>query len=336
MIASRDGAAPRPGARNDLTDVPGLRVGCAEAGGSGVTVVLAEALTSAGVDVRGGGPATRETDALRAGNLVGAAHAVVLSGGSVFGLAAADGVCRALAAREIGVRIAPSAHPVPIVPAACVYDLPLWIAPTSPPDYAALGAAAASAAGSVTPQGSAGGGAGAQAGVIKGGQGVASIDLGGGLIVAALMIANTVGSVRTPCGGAYWAWPYEVDGEFGGERPDLGAPPATRPAPADSKLAARSLAIGAHTAIGVVATSADLTSAEASRVAAMAHDGLARAVRPAHTLFDGDTIFCLATGSAPTGHEDRAAAVSILGAAAGDCVARAVAKAVYHAQREVS
>lgn len=339
-VASAPPPGLRPGPLNGLADIAGVRVGHAEAveAPTGATIVLAGGaaggMVAAGADVRGGGPATRETDALRPSGLVGAAHAVALSGGSVFGLAAADGAARALSAAGAGLTVAPDAPPVPIVPAACVYDLG-GLRGAAPPDYAALGAAALAAAwsgaGIAAPRlGAVGAGAGAWAGREKGGVGEASIDLGDGVVVAALMVANTYGSTRTPCGRAFWAWPFEIDGEFGAERPDLGAQPATDPTPPDGKGPAR---VGRNTAIGVVATSAALSAAEATRMAMMAQDGLARAARPSHTLLDGDTIFALATGAAATPHDEtRAHAVTRIGAAAADCVARSVARAVFAAR----
>lgn len=327
-------AALRPGPRNALADIPGLRVGHAETAGgaggaSGVTVVLCDSVMIAGVDVRGGGPATRETDALDPSRLVGAVHALTLSGGSVFGLAAADAVCRALSARSVGLEVAPGAPRVPIVPGACIYDL-AGLSGAAPPDYGVLARAAAENAAAADGRdrlGAVGAGAGARAGREKGGVGQASIDLGEGLLVAALVVSNTYGSTRTPCGRAFWAWPFEIDREFGGERPDPSAPPASDPAPPDGKAPAH---IGGHTAIGIVATTAALTGAEATRVAMMAQDGLARAVRPAHTLLDGDTLFALAAGAVALPEDGRRPhAVSRLGSAAADCVARSVARGVY-------
>jgi L-aminopeptidase/D-esterase-like protein len=166
------------------------------------------------------------------------------------------------------------------------------------------------------------------AGVRPGGLGSASIDLGDGLIVGALVAANPVGSVYMPDGETFWAWPFEIDGEFGGRRPgDMAS--AIDPLPDDTKLGAR-LAAGANTTLALIATTADLTTAEAQRMAMMAHDGMARAVRPAHTPFDGDVVFALASGAAPLGEDPiRGVMRTRLGSAAADCLARALARAVY-------
>lgn len=333
---------PRPGARNDLTDIRGLKVGHAADVGAqtGVTVVLVDGFATAAADVRGGGPATRETDALAPDGLVGGVHAVTFSGGSVFGLAAADGVAETLSAAGVGLQVSPTAPAVPIVPSACIFDFP-----RRPPDaargavdYRGLGAAAAAAATSAgVALGSVGVGLGAMAGTVKGGVGSASLDLGDGVLVAALVAANPVGSVYMPDGRCFWAWPFEIDGEFGGETPSSDAPRAVEPAPADTKLARRRAPIRFNTTVGLVATSAGLDQAETKRLAMMAQDGVARAVRPAHTPFDGDALFALATGAAVDGdagasREDRMARLARLGAAAGDCVARAIARAVFAAR----
>lgn len=343
------GAGPRPpGEKNGLADVAGLRIGHAEAAGlaTGVTLVLCDRLTPASVDVRGGGPAGRETDALRPGASVGAAHAIALSGGSVFGLAAADAAAAALSAAGIGLEVRPGAPAVPIVPAACLYDLGdlggRW---DGAPPYAALGAAAladARARGAEAPRlGSVGAGRGARAGRWKGGSGEASLDLGEGLLVAALAAVNPVGSPYLPDGRVFWAWPLEREWrgapEFGGARPsEASASAPLDPFPEDAKLSgdlsAGAPRLGENTIIAVVATSADLSSAELSRVAAMAQDGLARAVRPAHTGFDGDTVFALGTGAVAPPAAQRLHAVSLIGAAAADCLARAVARGVHAAR----
>jgi L-aminopeptidase/D-esterase-like protein len=325
---------PHPGPLNLITDVPGLRVGHAtdEACRSGVTVLLVDGFWAASVDVRGGGPGTRETEALAPENLVGRAHAVVLSGGSVFGLGAADGVTAALSARGDGLRLKPGAPAIPLVPAAVLHDLANggdkdW---GLTPPYRQLGIAAVDAAGTEFDLGLVGAGRGAMAGLIPGGIGSTSIDLGDGLIVGALVAANPIGSVLMPDGRTFWAWPFEIDGEFGGHHPQP-QPPVTEPLPDQSRLATlgRSQA-GANTTLAIVACNADLTSAECKRVAMMAHDGMARAVRPAHTPFDGDTIFALAGGQQPLGSGNaRQVQVGRIGSAAADCLARAIARAVY-------
>ncbi|MET3666381.1 P1 family peptidase [Caulobacter sp. 1776] len=328
---------PKPGPRNLITDVPGLLVGCVEdeAVRTGVTVVLCPEAWTAAVDVRGGGPAVRETDTLRPENSFSKAHAICFSGGSVFGLGAADGVATALSARDVGLRIAEGTPAIPIVPAAALHDLgnggdKAW--GLSPP-YRELGMKAVEAAGEDFALGSVGAGRGAMAGVRKGGLGSASLDLGDGLIVAALVAANPVGSPYMPDGETFWAWPFEIDGEFGGGRPGA-MPTAIEPIPDDSKLAAR-LKAGANTTLAVVATTADLTTAEAQRTAMMAHDGMARAVRPSHTPFDGDVVFALASGATPLGDGPMRGVIRArIGAAAADCLARAIARAVHQARED--
>jgi L-aminopeptidase/D-esterase-like protein len=277
---------------NTLTAVPGIRVGHATdlEAATGCTVVICPPNTTGGVDQRGGAPGTRETDLLRPLHLVEHVHAVVLSGGSAYGLAAADGVMRFLEAQGTGFLIRPEVV-VPIVPAAILFDLDIGSAEIRP-DAAAGYAAARSASSEVVAQGNVGAGTGCRVGTLrgnawatKGGLGCASIDLGGGLIVAALAAVNALGDV------------VDEDGSIiAGLRGD-----ASEPRFAGTlemlRAAAPQPRSGSHTVIGVLATNAALTKDGANLVAQMAHDGLARAVRPAHTLYDGDTIFALATGT---------------------------------------
>ncbi len=328
----------RPGPRNLITDVPGFAVGHAtdERVQSGVTILVCAQDWPAGVDVRGGGPGTRETEALAPENLVGRAHAVVLAGGSVFGLAAADGVTTALSAQGIGLTLRPGSPTIPIVPAAVLHDLgyggdKAW---GLTPPYHALGASALHAAGPDFALGSVGAGRGAMAGVVKGGIGSASIDLGGGLMVGALAAVNSVGSALMPDGVTYWAWPFELNGEFGASKPPGAQADMGNPAPDESRLLAQDrLRPGANTTLGVVACSAALTTAECTRVAMMAQDGIARALRPAHSLLDGDTVFALASCTVALEDDQlRAAHVSRIGSAAADCMARAIARAVYRSR----
>ncbi len=326
----------RPGPLNLITDVPGLTVGNAvdETVRTGVTVVLCDGHWSAGVDVRGGGPGVRESETLAPENLVGKAHAVVLAGGSVFGLGAADGVVAALSARGVGLRLKPGSPAIPIVPGAVLHDLgnggdKAW---GLEPPYRRLGLEATAAAAARFDLGSTGAGRGAMAGLVKGGLGSASLDLGGGLMVGALAAVNPVGSVHMPDGETFWAWPFEIDGEFGGRRPGADLVPAREPLPEQSRLKAeRRLEPGANTTLCVVAVSADLTSAECKRVAMMAQDGLARAVRPAHTPFDGDVVFAVAGGGVALGQDERPLHVARLGSACADVLARAIARGVYSA-----
>ena len=326
---------PRPGPRNLITDIPGLTVGNAtdETVKSGVTVLRCTKAFVAAVDIRGGGPATREIDVLDPCNLVGRADAIVLSGGSVFGLAAADAVTQFLSASDVGLHLAPNTPAVPIAPAAALYDLANdgdknW---RDGPPYAALGATACENAAENFTLGSVGAGRGAMAGTVKGGLGSASITLADGTLVAALVAANPVGSPLMPDGDTFYAWPWEIEGEFGGRKAPT-AGDVTDPFPPFSRMASTSP--GKNTTLGVVATSADLNGAEAKRIAMMAHDGIARAIRPAHTMFDGDVVFSVATAATPLAQNNppaRAREVSAIGAAAADCLARAIARGVYHA-----
>jgi L-aminopeptidase/D-esterase-like protein len=322
-----------PGKRNLITDVDGIRVGNAadETVWTGVTVVLPTAAAVAAVDVRGGAPGTRETDALDPSCLVERVHAVVLSGGSAFGLDAAGAITAALGASGIGFPLGTAR--VPIVPSAILFDLLNGGAKDwgETPPYRALARIALAAAeqpdgAEAFALGNAGAGYGAKAGRLKGGLGSASAVDADGLQVGALVAVNSWGEVVMPGSGCFWAWPLEQDGEFGGRQPPgAGVPldPALPPDPLSS-------AAGANTTIGIVATNAALSKAEARRVAIMAQDGFARAIRPAHTPFDGDTVFVLATGRYVL-PEPRVDALARIGAIAADCVARAVARGVYAA-----
>jgi len=320
-----------PGPLNLITDVAGLRVGQAEdaAARTGVTVILADDRAVGAVDVRGGGPGTRETDALAPENMVDEVDAIVLAGGSVYGLAAADGVTAVLGAAAKGYRlaVAPGVPPSPIVPAAILYDLANGGAKGwgETPPYRDLGVAAARGAGTRFALGTAGAGFGAMAGRLKGGIGSASVVGEDGFTVGALAAVNSFGSVVAPGGRSFWAAPYELGGEFGG----LGSTGLVA-APDDWGLSKGAAAGRTNTTIACVATDATLTPAEARRVAIMAQDGLARAIRPAHAPFDGDVVFALATGklSLP---EPRTLAVARIGALAADCLARAIARGVYEA-----
>lgn len=326
----------RPGPLNLITDVPGLRVGHAtdERSQSGVTTLLGDRPMAAGVDVRGGAPGVRETDTLAPEALVGHAHAIVLAGGSVFGLAAADGVATALSTAGIGLRIMAHTRAIPIVPAAVLHDLggdgdKSW---TESP-YRDLGTASVQAATIHFALGAVGAGRGARAGQRAGGLGSASLDLGDGVMVGALVAVNPIGSVFLADGRTFHAWPYEIDGEFGGRRPGATAP-LVDPAPPDSRLAdLQPPEPGTSTVIAIVATSAALSRTDCRRVAVMAHDGIARAVRPSHTPFDGDTIFAVSTGVAGAGDTAGPLAVARIGSAAADCLARAIARGVYEAHR---
>ncbi|MDR3372968.1 MAG: P1 family peptidase [Ancalomicrobiaceae bacterium] len=321
----------RPGPHNSILDIAGLTVGHAEDARlkSGVSVVIADEPAVASVCVMGGAPGTRETDLLAPEQTVERVDALVLSGGSAFGLDAAAGVQAWLAENGRGFAIGPAR--VPIVPAAVLFDLlnggdKGW-GRFSP--YRDLGFAAAAAASSQPLQlGSIGAGAGATTATVKGGLGTASARLPGGITIAALVAVNAVGSALVGDSAHFWAAPFEIDGEFG----SLGYP---YPWPDDATLprlkgAARPTpeAVLANTTIAILATDATLTKAEAKRLAVMAHDGFARALYPAHTPFDGDLVFALSTGRCPLGG---IAELVELGIAGANVLARAIARGVHAA-----
>jgi L-aminopeptidase/D-esterase-like protein len=309
-----------PGARNLITDVAGLKVGNADDAAlkSGVTVLLAEEPAVAGVHVMGGAPGTRETDLLSPDKIVPRVDALVLSGGSAFGLEAAGGVVDGL--RAMGRGFAVGSARVPIVPAAILFDLlnggdKDW--QTNP--YNALGRAALEAAGTEFDLGTAGAGTGATCSGLKGGLGSASLVLPNGVTVGALVAVNAVGGVTVDDGPHFWAAPFEWGEEFGGLGPAPRAAVTTLP---PLKRLAEA------TTIGIVATEADLTKGQATRMATAAHDGMARAIVPAHTPHDGDLIFSMATGRVAPADLDPLA----LGHAAALCMSRAIARAVYLAR----
>lgn len=293
-----------PGPSDSLCDVAGVLVGhdfvldadatLGSGAATGSTVVVVPAGATAGVDVRGGGPGTRETDLLDASHSVQQVNAVLLSGGSAYGLAAADGVMRWLEEHEYGIPMGAPRQVVPIVPGAVIFDLPVgdWnIRPTAEFGYRAAGRA-----GTTVATGSVGAGTGARAGVLKGGVGTASAIIEGGpadgVTVAALMVANPVGSVWDPETGLPWGLS-RADAERRGIRP-----PSVQELVAANALAEKATVL--NTTIGVVATDARLSKASCRRIAVAGHDGMARAIRPAHSPLDGDTIFALATGTHET------------------------------------
>ena len=318
-----------PGPRNLITDVPGLLVGQAqdEAGCTGTTVVLSEAPAVAAVDVRGGAPGSRETELLDPAVLIQHVDAIVLSGGSAFGLDAAGGVMEGLAAMGRGFAVRDVR--VPIVPAAILFDLAFagrrrW---SGEPPYRRLGREALAGAGQDFRLGNAGAGLGAKAGRLKGGIGSASLRLGDQRVVGALVAVNSWGSTVRPDCGRLWAAEQALMGEIE-PQPGLPAGPFDPDDFSACAAAAPAADIGANTTIAVVATNAPLDKSGCRRLAIMAQDGLAQAIRPAHTPFDGDTVFALATGA--NGQVDPAT-LARLGSAAASCLARAIMRAVMEA-----
>jgi L-aminopeptidase/D-esterase-like protein len=325
----------KPGPKNLITDVDGIKVGNAndDKVRTGTTVLLCQNSVTGGVDVRGGGPGLRDVEVLSPENTVGRADAVVLSGGSVFGLAAGDGVAKAMSKDDIGLKFTPNMPAVPIVVGAILFDLvnggdKNWGMETP---YHDLGISALNDVSGDFKLGNEGAGLGARSGNKEGGLGSASIDLGDDLMVGALVAVNSVGSVYMPDGKTFWAQPFAIGDELGGQKPNSDQEAATIPVPEDTKMGG--MTPGTNTTIGVIATSAKLTSAECKRVAMMAHDGFARAIRPVHMPSDGDTIFCISGGTkeiveGPT----RSRRLGEIGAAAADVMARAIARGVYEAQ----
>ncbi|UNZ18825.1 P1 family peptidase [Streptomyces sp. 891-h] len=339
---NHDAQEPRPpqgppptGTRDALTDVPGLRVGHAQRTENGwltgTTVVLPPAEGAVpGVDARGGAPGTRETDALDPRNLVERVHAVVLSGGSAFGLDAASGVMSWLEEQGRGVQAGPDpSQVVPVVPAAVIFDLGRGGRWTARPDAAlgreAVEAAAATEPGAPVAEGSVGAGTGAVVGGLKGGIGTASTRLASGAVVGALVVLNAAGSATDPATGVLY-------GELADGLPHI--PSEDEHAEAEmlrseakeetARRTAGTLRPALNTTLVVVGTDAGLTRPQAQRLAGSAHDGLARAVRPVHMMHDGDTAFALATGAG----ELKSAEFNEVLAAGADVVTRAVVKAI--------
>ncbi|NCO21382.1 MAG: P1 family peptidase [Rhodobacterales bacterium] len=317
----------RVGERNTLTDVAGLAVGHAQDDGlkSGCTVVVGDAPFVASCHVMGGAPGTRETDLLAPDKTVQAVDALVISGGSAFGLEACSGVMDGLAAAGRGFAVGTAR--VPIVPGAILFDLlnggdKAW----GVPPYRALGRAAFDQAAADFAIGSVGAGTGALCAMQKGGLGSASFVLASGVTVAALVVANPVGSVTTP-DGHFWAAPFEMMGEFGGRGPDPCSGLCYPPFSLKAQAMMAGVGTGANTTPCIVATDAALSKAQCHRLAVAAHDGIARAVVPAHTPHDGDIVFALSTGARRVDEAD----LLTIGAAAAHCVARALARGVFAA-----
>ncbi|MEP3890718.1 MAG: P1 family peptidase [Hellea sp.] len=319
---------------NSILEAGGLRIGQAHDAKvkTGVTVILPDAPATCAVDVRGGGPGTRETDTLSDGGLIEQVHAICLSGGSVYGLAAADGACAWLGHQRIGYAPGPAPIPVsPIVPSAILFDNANggdkdW---DMEPPFRALGIKACEAATDRLDLGAAGAGFGATAGLYAGGLGSASETVDG-ITVGAIIAANPVGSPYMPGTDCPWAWPYEVGAEFGGKSPPANYAPQEAQ---DTKLAflrAAQNQKAQSTVIGAVAVNAALTQKQLKRIAIMAQDGIAMAVQPSHTPLDGDTIFALSTGDLPCASP---VALAELGAAAARCTARALMRGVYEASK---
>ncbi|WP_374643636.1 P1 family peptidase [Tabrizicola sp.] len=309
----------RPGPKNLITDVPGLRVGNAQDAAlrSGVTVLTADRPFTAAVHVMGGAPGTRETDLLAPDRLVQEVDALFLSGGSAFGLDAGTGIMAGLRAQGRGFPVGPVR--VPIVPGAILFDLlnggdKDW--GDSP--YPALGRAALEGAGRDFALGTAGAGHGAMTGNLKGGLGSASCVLPSGITVGALVAVNALGQATVGETAHFWAAPWEEGEEFGGLGP---APMVAQEAPLPRKR------LGEATTIAIVATDAALGKAQAHRMAVAAHDGMARALAPAHTPLDGDLVFGVSTGARPL--SDPVTEAFQLGHAAATCLARAIARAVF-------
>ena len=311
----------KPGKRNLITDVTGLRVGNAsdDTVKTGVSVLVGDAPFVAGVHVMGGAPGTRETDLLAPDKLVQEVDALVLSGGSAFGLDAGSGVADALRAAGRGFQV--GGQNVPIVPGAILFDLlnggdKGW----AENPYKGLGRQALAAASETFDLGTTGAGAGATVAGLKGGLGSASLVLECGVTVGALVAVNALGAVTMGDGCAFWAAPWEMGDEFGGHGMGM-HDPGVEPRPETG--------LGENTTIAIVATDAVLTQAQATRLATAAHDGMARAIHPSHTPFDGDLIFAVATGAVPL--PDPGFDALRLGHAAATCLARAIARGVHAA-----
>jgi len=319
-----------PGPNNAITDVPGIKVGhFTKAPITGTTVVVAPAGTAGGVAQRGGAPGTRETDLLKPENMVQIVNAITLSGGSAYGLAAASGVMSCLESQGIGFPVG-GGNVVPIVPSAILFDPGRCGAPFSLRPNFSFGLQACSAAttGPVA-QGNIGAGTGAVSGSVKGGLGTASAVYDNGIIVGAIVAVNSVGSTFDDNGDLYAA-SLELNNEFSNLLPVKGGPGPKASAPAAVKVS-----LLKNTTIAVVATNVQLTKSMATKIAQMADDGLARAIKPSHTPYDGDTVFALGTGRlsmASVGGGDQAFIEYLVGTAAADVLSRAVVHAILSAQ----
>ncbi len=339
MIETTEDLYWTTGEHNLITDVPGLMVGNADDANvkSGVTVLTCDKPFTASVDIMGGAPGTRETDCLAPDKLVEQIDALVLSGGSAFGLDAASGVCDALRSQRRGFTVGPVQ--VPIVPAAIIFDLLNGGASDWQHNpYRDLGWQAFESAQAMFKLGSHGAGMGATTASLKGGLGSASLLMPDGSVVGALVAVNPHGNVVVPESRHFWSSPFEMVGEFGG----LGLPQAFDPykLPKNEKLRAyealhdlpdahAATPQGMNTTIAIVATSARLNKAQLKRLAVAAQDGMARAIVPSHTPFDGDLVFSVSTGEDTL--DDSVVDSMRLGHAAAVCLSRAIARGVYHA-----
>lgn len=313
------------GPRNLITDVEGILVGNAQDHGlrSGTTVLFGETPFVAAVDIMGGAPGTRETDLLSPDKFVQEVDALVLSGGSAFGLDAPSGVSDDLLKIGRGFKVAEAT--IPIVPGAILFDLlnggdKKW----DENPYKRLGSEALANASRDFSLGSVGAGAGATTQDLKGGLGSASVVLGRGFTVGALVAVNPLGSTVHENQKNFWAAPFEIDGEYGGHGSGSGFQPLVHTDRRTPPLA------GANTTLAIIATDANLTKAEAKRIAVIAHAGMARAIVPSHTPFDGDLVFVAATGKKELS-DDPLADNFMLGQAASLCLSRAIARGVYEA-----
>lgn len=315
----------KPGPLNAITDVPGILVGQYTdlLNLTGTTIIFPEKGAVAGVDVRGSAPGTRETDLLNPVNLVEQVQAIVLSGGSAYGLEAVGGVMRWLEEQGKGYPVGNETTQaiVPIVPAAVIFDLLVGNHAVRPTAEYGYQAAQNLKSGSVQ-QGLVGVGTGARNGGLKGGTGTASLVMTSGIVVGALVAANAHGRAHDPHSGELYGRFLEQNGEF-----QLKHPPKPLNAPDYSDVFTNSF-VRSNTVIGCVATNAKLTKSQATKIAQMAHDGIARAVYPAHTMFDGDVIFSLTTGDQEI---EGPAELSRIGAVAADVFARALIHGVLHA-----
>lgn len=313
------------GPKNLITDIPGIKVGNAQnmVLNSGSTVVLMDAPFTASVHVMGGAPGTRETDLLAPDKAVAAVNALVLSGGSAYGLDACSGVVDGLRAMGRGFKV--GAATIPLVPGAILFDLLNGGAKNWDENpYRALGLAALKDASDTFALGTHGAGTGALTAMMKGGLGSASLVLPDGTTVGALVASNPVGAVTTPGDKHFFAAPFEMNAEFGG----AGTDPASGLGLTIESRKIKAMSMRESTTIAIIATDATLTKAECQRVAVAAHDGIGRATVPAHTPQDGDLVFALSTDARGPGN------VALIGHAASLCLARAIARAVYEATPE--